>query len=154
MTDKKMQLDKIDLRILDILRKDGRISYRKLSELVNLTPRPCQARVERLEALGIIAGYRALIKAPRDKSSIIVLAQIVLADHGRSQAPFEEEMRANPAVLDCWLVSGTFDFLVRLACEDLDEYRRIANAWLESPRYRIEKIVTSAELQTIKRDIA
>ncbi|WP_205192810.1 Lrp/AsnC family transcriptional regulator, partial [Burkholderia sp. LMG 13014] len=52
MTDKKMQLDKIDLRILDILRTDGRISYRKLSELVNLTPRPCQARVERLEALG------------------------------------------------------------------------------------------------------
>ncbi|KVG28305.1 Lrp/AsnC family transcriptional regulator [Burkholderia ubonensis] len=151
MPDKKMQLDKIDLRILDILRNDGRISYRQLSERVNLTPRPCQARVERLEALGIIAGYRAVIRAPRDKKSIVVLAQIVLADHGRSQTPFEEEMRANPAVLDCWLVSGTFDFLVRLACEDLDEYRRIANAWLESPRFRIEKIVTTAELQVIKR---
>ncbi|AOJ65463.1 AsnC family transcriptional regulator [Burkholderia ubonensis] len=151
MPDKKMQLDKIDLRILDILRNDGRISYRQLSERVNLTPRPCQARVERLEALGIIAGYRAVIHAPRDKKSIVVLAQIVLADHGRSQTPFEEEMRANPAVLDCWLVSGTFDFLVRLACEDLDEYRRIANAWLESPRFRIEKIVTTAELQVIKR---
>ncbi|MFM0208592.1 Lrp/AsnC family transcriptional regulator [Paraburkholderia sediminicola] len=154
MTDKKMQLDKIDLRILDILRNDARISYRKLSELVNLTPRPCQARVERLEALGVITGYRAVIKPPRDKQSIVVLAQIVLADHGRSQAPFEQEMRANPAVLDCWLVSGSFDFLVRLACEDLDEYRRIANAWLESPRYRIEKIVTSAELQAIKRSVA
>ncbi|KVT73637.1 AsnC family transcriptional regulator [Burkholderia ubonensis] len=151
MPDKKMQLDKIDLRILDILRNDGRISYRQLSERVNLTPRPCQARVERLEALGIIAGYRAVIRAPRDKKPIVVLAQIVLADHGRSQTPFEEEMRANPAVLDCWLVSGTFDFLVRLACEDLDEYRRIANAWLESPRFRIEKIVTTAELQVIKR---
>ncbi|KVZ02132.1 AsnC family transcriptional regulator [Burkholderia ubonensis] len=151
MPDKKMQLDKIDLRILDILRNDGRISYRQLSERVNLTPRPCQARVERLEALGIIAGYRAVIHAPSDKKSIVVLAQIVLADHGRSQTPFEAEMRANPAVLDCWLVSGTFDFLVRLACEDLDEYRRIANAWLESPRFRIEKIVTTAELQVIKR---
>ncbi|MXN73864.1 winged helix-turn-helix transcriptional regulator [Burkholderia sp. 4701] len=154
MPDKKMQLDKIDLRILDILRHDGRISYRKLSERVNLTPRPCQARVERLEAMGVITGYRAVIDAPRDKKSIVVLAQIVLADHGRSQAPFEDEMRANPAVLDCWLVSGTFDFLVRLACDDLDEYRRIANAWLESPRYRIEKIVTAAELQVIKRSAA
>ncbi len=154
MPDKKMQLDKIDLRILDILRNDGRISYRKLSERVNLTPRPCQARVERLESMGVIAGYRAVIHASRDKKSIVVLAQIVLADHGRSQAPFEDEMRANPAVLDCWLVSGTFDFLVRLACDDLDEYRRIANAWLESPRYRIEKIVTTAELQVIKRSAA
>ncbi|MGU7781210.1 Lrp/AsnC family transcriptional regulator [Burkholderia sp. PU8-34] len=154
MPDKKMQLDKIDLRILDILRNDGRISYRKLSELVNLTPRPCQARVERLEALGIIEGYRAVINAPRETKPIVVLAQIVLADHGRSQVPFEEEMRANPAVLDCWLVSGTFDFLVRLACEDLDEYRRIANRWLESSRYRIEKIVTTAELQVIKRSAA
>ncbi|MCA7969115.1 Lrp/AsnC family transcriptional regulator [Burkholderia sp. AU39826] len=153
MTDKKMQLDKIDLRILDILRTDGRISYRKLSERVNLTPRPCQARVERLEALGVIEGYRAVINAPRTTKPIVVIAQIVLADHGRSQAPFEEEMRANPAVLDCWLVSGTFDFLVRLACEDLDEYRRIANVWLESPRFRIEKIVTTAELQTIKRSV-
>ncbi|MGU7774580.1 Lrp/AsnC family transcriptional regulator [Burkholderia sp. MR1-5-21] len=154
MPDKKMQLDKIDLRILDILRNDGRISYRKLSELVNLTPRPCQARVERLEALGIIEGYRAVINAPHETKPIVVLAQIVLADHGRSQTPFEEEMRANPAVLDCWLVSGTFDFLVRLACEDLDEYRRIANVWLESSRYRIEKIVTTAELQVIKRSVA
>ena len=68
MTDKKMQLDKIDLRILDILRTDGRISYRKLSGAVNLTPRPCQARVERLEALGVIEGYRAVIKAPRATS--------------------------------------------------------------------------------------
>ncbi|QCP54569.1 Lrp/AsnC family transcriptional regulator [Trinickia violacea] len=153
MADKKMQLDKIDLKILDVLRNDGRISYRQLSERVNLTPRPCQARVERLEALGVIAGYRAVIRPPREKQSIVVLAQIVLADHGRSQAPFEEEMRASPAVLDCWLVSGTFDFLVRLACEDLDEYRRIANAWLESPRFKIEKIVTTAELQTIKRSV-
>ena len=83
--------------------------------------------MERLEALGVIEGYRAVIKAPRATKPIVVIAQITLADHGRSQAPFEDEMRANPAVLDCWLVSGTFDFLVRLACEDLDEYRRIAN---------------------------
>ncbi len=154
MSGKKTQLDRIDLRILDILRHDARISYRELSERVHLTARPCQARVERLEALGIITGYRAVIETPRDRPSIIVLAQIVLADHNRSQIAFEEEMRANPAVLDCWLVSGAFDFLVRLACEDLDAYRRIANAWLDSPRYRIEKIVTSAELQAIKRSPA
>ncbi|WP_179400764.1 Lrp/AsnC family transcriptional regulator [Burkholderia guangdongensis] len=151
MTDKKAQLDKIDHRILDILRRDGRISYRELSERVNLTPRPCQARVQRLEALGVIEGYRAVVRLPDDERLIVVLAQVVLADHGRSQGPFEDEMRAHPAVLDCWLVSGAFDFLVRLACRDLAEYHELANAWLANPRFRIEKIVTTTELQTIKR---
>lgn len=149
--DKKPELDKIDQKIIEILQVDGRISYQKLSEQVNLTPRPCQERVRRLEALGVIAGYRAVIKPQRVERSIIVLAQIALADHARSQAPFETEMRNNDAVLDCWLVSGTFDFLVRLACRDLEEYRELANGWLVSNRFKIEKIVTTTELQVIKR---
>jgi DNA-binding Lrp family transcriptional regulator len=150
MSDKKAPLDKIDQKILEVLRVEGRISYRELSERVNLTPRPCQARVERLEAMGVIQGYRAVIKTP-SAGKTVVIAQIALADHGRSQGPFEAEMRRNPAVLDCWLVSGSFDFLVRLAFDDLDDYGRLAAQWLESPLFRIEKIVTAAELQAIKR---
>jgi len=153
MTEKKLQLDRIDLRILEVLRSEGRISYRELSERVNLTPRPCQARVERLEALGVIEGYRAVVKLPPTRKTIVI-AQVALADHGRSQGPFEEEMRSNPTVLDCWLVSGSFDFLVRMACEDLDHYRRVADVWLQSPHFRIEKIVTAAELQAIKRSLS
>ncbi|NML34452.1 Lrp/AsnC family transcriptional regulator [Paraburkholderia antibiotica] len=149
--DKKPELDKIDQKIIEILQVDGRISYQKLSEQVNLTPRPCQERVRRLEALGVIAGYRAVIKPQRVERSIIVLAQIALADHARSQGPFEAEMRNNEAVLDCWLISGTFDFLVRLACRDLEQYRDFANSWLVSNRFKIEKIVTTTELQVIKR---
>ncbi len=152
MAERKVQLDRIDLRILEVLRSEGRISYRQLSERVNLTPRPCQARVERLEAMGVIEGYRAVVKLPAARKTIVI-AQVALTDHGRSQGPFEEEMRNNPAVLDCWLVSGSFDFLVRLACEDLDDYRRIADLWLKSPHFRIEKIVTAAELQAIKRSL-
>ncbi|MDE1180985.1 Lrp/AsnC family transcriptional regulator [Paraburkholderia sp.] len=149
--DKKTGLDKIDQKILEILQVEGRISYQKLSEQVNLTPRPCQERVRRLEAIGVIAGDKAVIKPPQAERSIIVLAQIALTDHARSQAPFEAEMRSNESVLDCWLVSGTFDFLVRLACRDLEEYRELANAWLVSNRFKIEKIVTTTELQVIKR---
>jgi len=152
MAEKRNQLDKIDLRILEVLSSEGRISYRELSERVNLSPRPCQTRVERLEAMGVIEGYRAVVKIPAPRKTIVI-AQIALTDHGRSQGPFEEEMRSNPAVLDCWLVSGAFDFLVRLACEDLDDYRRLADVWLQSPHFRLEKIVTAAELQAIKRSL-
>jgi Lrp/AsnC family leucine-responsive transcriptional regulator len=109
MAEKRNQLDKIDLRILEVLSSEGRISYRELSERVNLSPRPCQTRVERLEAMGVIEGYRAVVKIPAPRKTIVI-AQIALTDHGRSQGPFEEEMRSNPAVLDCWLVSGAFDF--------------------------------------------
>ncbi|TDN58840.1 Lrp/AsnC family transcriptional regulator [Paraburkholderia sp. BL10I2N1] len=151
MTEGKIQLDKIDQRIIDILRLDGRISYRELSERVNLTPRPCQARVQRLEALGVIKGYRAVVRLPQDEPPVILLAQIALGDHVRSQEMFEEEVRSNPAVLDCWLVSGVFDFLVRIACRNLAEYHALANAWLANPRFNVEKVTTTTELQTIKR---
>jgi Lrp/AsnC family leucine-responsive transcriptional regulator len=150
MAEGAVQLDNIDRKILEILREEGRISYRALSERVHLTPRPCQARVERLQSLGVIQGYRAIIQAPASRQTLII-AQVALADHGRSQGPFEAELRQNPAVVDAWLVSGSFDFLVRLAFDHLDDYGRLASSWLESPLFRIEKIITAAELQAIKR---
>lgn len=135
---KKLTLDRIDRKILDVLRQDGRIAYKKLSELVNLTPRPCLERVKRLKRAGIIAGYTAVVNLPS-------------TDHGHSQAAFEQELRSVDAVLDCWLVSGSFDFLVRIACRDMEQYRELAHTWLTSSKFKIDKIVTTTELQVIKR---
>lgn len=148
---KPITLDRIDLKILDVLKQDGRISFQKLSELVNLTHRPCLERVRQLERAGIIKGYTAIIDIPSTERPVIVIAQIALIDHARSQTPFEQELRKTEAVLDCWLVSGTFDFLVRLACRDMEHYRTLTTAWLESKEFKIDKILTNTELQIIKR---
>ena len=98
--EKKIRLDRIDHKILEILRRDGRISYQKLSEQVNLTARPCLERVRSLERDGIIRGYSAIVELPEPEHAFVVQAQIALADHGRSQPVFEQEMRARRP--KCW----------------------------------------------------
>ncbi len=145
-------LDAIDHRILEILQKDGRITWQALSEKVHLTPRPCQERVRKLERAGIITGYHARVAPSAGQRSITVHAQIALASQsGRAaQQAFEAEARRRPEVQDCWLVSGPFDYLVRLVVPDLEAYRALTSDWLGRETFRIEKIVGSPELQTIK----
>ena len=149
--EKKARLDRIDKKILEILSQDGRISYQKLSEQVNLTARPCLERVRLLERAGIIRGYSAIIELPEPAHAFVIQAQIALADHGHSQAAFEQEVCKTPEVLDCWLVGGSFDFLVRIGCRDMEHYRLLADSWLTSKKLRVDKIVTLTELQTFKR---
>lgn len=152
MTDSKARLDRIDLQILDILQRDGRLPFQRLSEQVNLTPRPCLERVRRLEKTGVIKGYSAIVDLPRTSPPLVILAQITLADHLVSQQAFIAEIQRTPQVQDGWMVSGTVDFLLRIACQHIDEYRQLADAWLASTAFRIEKILTATELQAIKRD--
>nr|WP_208757920.1 Lrp/AsnC family transcriptional regulator [Yersinia aleksiciae] len=149
--EKKARLDRIDKKILEILSLDGRISYQKLSEQVNLTARPCLERVRLLERAGIIRGYSAIIELPEPEHAFVIQAQIALADHGQSQAAFEQEVRKTPEVLDCWLVGGSFDFLVRIGCRNMEHYRLLADNWLTSKKFRVDKIITLTELQVIKR---
>ncbi|WP_213991803.1 winged helix-turn-helix transcriptional regulator [Sodalis sp. dw_96] len=149
--EKKTRLDKIDRKIIEVLQKDGRISFQKLSERVNLTARPCLERVRNMERTGVIRGYTALIEFPEPEHAFIIQAQVALADHGRSQAAFVREVQHTEEVLDCWLVSGSFDFLARIGCRDVDHYRRLADSWLASKKFRVDRIVTITELQAIKR---
>lgn len=145
-------LDAIDLRILEILRKDGRITWQRLSEKIHLTPRPCQERVRKLEQAGVITGYGARIAPSAGQRTVTVHAQVALASQsGRAaQQAFETEVRRCPEVQDCWLVSGPFDYLVRLTFSDLEAYRALTSDWLAREAFRIEKIVGSPELQTVK----
>lgn len=146
-----MQLDRIDLQILDILRRDGRITYQALSEQVHLTARPCQERVRKLEQAGYIRGYHADVALPQQEG-VVVLAQLALGDKlGRSaQLAFEQTMRDCDEVEDCWLVSGEFDYQLRVRCRDLAHFRELSGSWLDDARFRIARIVSSPQLQQIK----
>ncbi|SCK19005.1 Lrp/AsnC family transcriptional regulator [Vogesella sp. LIG4] len=146
-----MQLDRIDLQIISILRHDARITYQALSEMVHLTARPCQERVRKLERAGVIRGYHAEVVLPQAES-VVVMAQLALGDKlGRgTQLAFEQTMRDTPEVEDCWLISGEFDYQLRVRCRDLAHFRELSGSWLDDTRFRINRIVSNPQLQQIK----
>lgn len=149
-------LDRIDHAILDVLRRDGRITYQRLSELVNLTPRPCLERVRKLEKLGVISGYGALIDMKRVAPSLTLFVQVALSNQsGRAaQKAFEAALAGAAWVLDVYLVSGQFDYLIRMECRDMSHYRELTETWLADARFHIDKIASSPELAALKRTLA
>ncbi len=144
-------LDRIDLGILRALQQDGRLSAQALSERVSLSPRACLDRIRRLESAGYITGYRALLDRARLGAGIAVFAQITLTDQRTTtRQRFEARIARCDEVVGCWLVSGEFDYLVRLVCPDLDAYHRISNAWIDDLSMSVARVVSNAELETVK----
>ncbi|HUN93222.1 MAG TPA: Lrp/AsnC family transcriptional regulator [Burkholderiaceae bacterium] len=145
------ELDRIDRQILQVLQRDGRITNQALSERVALSPRACLDRVRRLEKSGVISGYLALLEPRQLGSLLTIVVEVSLRDqsaatHGR----FEQRMRSCDEVVECFLVSGACDYVLRLACSSLDHYRELTNAWTDDPALGIERIASKPELQTIK----
>jgi len=117
-------LDRTDKRILEALQADGRISNVRLARQVNLTPTPCLERVKRLERDGYIRGYTALLDPEMMDAGLLVFAEISLTHTARDVfRKFRREARMLPEVLDCHLVSGNFDYLIKARVRDMQEYR-------------------------------
>ncbi|RME18653.1 MAG: winged helix-turn-helix transcriptional regulator [Alphaproteobacteria bacterium] len=119
-------LDRIDRRILAILTRDGRISMTDLARAVGLSKTPVIARVRRLEAEGVILGYRAELSARRLGLDHIAFLEVRLSDT-REQAlqAFNAAVRAIPEVEECHMIAGGFDYLVKIRTRDIGEYRRV-----------------------------
>ena len=144
-------LDRIDRQILEILQRDGRVTNQALSERVALSPRACLDRVRRLEKAGIISGYLALLEPRLIGSLLTVVVEVSLRDQSAAtHARFEQRMRASDEVVECFLVSGQCDYVLRLACRSLDHYRELTNAWTDDAALGIERISSKPELQTVK----
>lgn len=145
------ELDRIDQRILEILQRDGRMTNQALSEQIALSPRACLERVRRLERSGLIAGYMAVIEPRKLGGLLTIVVEVTLKDQTQAtHSRFEQRMRAADEVVECFLVSGLCDYVLRLACRDLDHYRELTNAWTDDPALGVEKITSKPELQTIK----
>ncbi len=119
-------LDRIDRRILECLQNDGRISNVQLARKVNLTPTPCIERVKRLERQGYIRGYTAILDPELVNASLLVFVEIDLS-HNSPDAfrKFREEARRLPEIMDCHLVSGNFDYLIKARVSDMKAYREL-----------------------------
>jgi len=119
-------LDRTDRRILECLQADGRISNVQLARQVNLTPTPCIERVKRLEQHGYIRGYTAILDPALVNASLLVFVEIDLS-HTSPDAfrRFREEAQKLPEIMDCHLVSGNFDYLIKARVSDMKAYREL-----------------------------
>jgi DNA-binding Lrp family transcriptional regulator len=146
-----MELDRADLKLLELLQKDGRVTVQALSEAIHLSARATLNRVRKLESEGVIQGYRAMVNRAALGEQVCVFAEIALKDQRQvSLQRFEKRMASTPEVVGCWVVSGRYDYLVRIACPHLAQYHRLINGWLDEAALGVEKIVTNIEMQTIK----
>ncbi|MPS98863.1 MAG: Lrp/AsnC family transcriptional regulator [Pseudomonas sp.] len=145
-------LDRIDEAIIDVLRHDGRITFEKLSTLVHLTPRPCLERVRKLERRGVIRGYGAIIDLQKVSPGLSLLVLVALSNQsGRAaQKAFEATMRSCPEVYECHLISGHFDYSLRMRCRDMEHYRVLTEHWMNDDALHIDKLVAHPELAAVK----
>ncbi|GAB2802773.1 Lrp/AsnC family transcriptional regulator [Halomonas shantousis] len=145
-----MKLDRYDLKILEILAKDGRITKSRLAEAINLSVSPCWERVRRLEKAGIIEGYGARIDSRLLVKRTPVWMQIELKAHNaESFSRFERAMRDTPEVTECVAVGGGVDYLVKVEADSIDAYQRLIDAWLVS-ELGIERYFTYIVTKTVK----
>ena len=120
------ELDRIDRKILDALQRQGRLPLTELAHEVGLSTSPVTERVRRLEREGVITGYYARLDPSSVKASLLVFVEISLAY--KSGDIFEEFRRAalhEPRVLECHLVSGRFDYLIKARLSAMSEYREL-----------------------------
>ncbi|MCY1126373.1 Lrp/AsnC family transcriptional regulator [Frigidibacter sp. RF13] len=126
-----MELDATDRRILSALQKEGRLTNADLSERVNLSPSACHRRVARLEEEGFIGAYVALLDARRMGRPTTVFVEITLSGQADEVLEaFETEVRRVPDVLECHLMAGTADYLLKVVAQDTDDFARIHRQYL------------------------
>ena len=126
-----MTLDEIDRRILTALQRKGRLSNSDLSETVNLSPSACHRRVQRLEADGYIRDYVALLDARKMGVPTTVFVEITLQGQADEVLEaFEKAVARVPAVLECHLMAGSADYLLKVVAENTEDFARIHRQFL------------------------
>ena len=127
MSSESTDIDRIDSRILDVLQRDGRISNLKLAEAVALSPTAVLARVQRLTRAGYILGYEARLNPLLLGAGMLVFVEVLL---DRTSANVFEQFKAavqvRAEIMECHLVAGGFDYLLKIRCADMNAYRQFS----------------------------
>ena len=126
------RLDRSDLKILAQLQRRGRVTNVTLSEAVGLSASPCLLRVKRLEKAGFIAGYGAQINLAKLGETVSVFTEVTLADHKLDDfARFETEIRGVEELVECHLISGGYDYLLKFVARGVGHYQEIVEDLLK-----------------------
>lgn len=126
------KLDRIDLKILAELQRNGRITNVELAELVNLSPSPCLMRVKKLQKAGYIMGYSALIDVASLGDTLTVFTEFTLKNHRQIDfARFQEALEKVPSCVECHLVSGGYDYLTKFVTSSITSYQNVVEALID-----------------------
>ncbi|MBX9457791.1 MAG: Lrp/AsnC family transcriptional regulator [Rhizobium sp.] len=143
------KLDHIDLAILKTLQENGRISNADLADRIGLSASSCSRRLDILEKTGVISGYHARVSHKALDYKMMVIVHISLSGQfAKTLAEFEAAVKRVPNILVCYLMSGEYDYILRVACKDLEDYERIHRDWLSALPH-VVKINSSFALREI-----
>lgn len=144
------KLDDIDRRILRTLQKDGRMQNIELAGKVGLSPSPCLRRVKMLEEAGVIERYVALLNASKIGMGLTVFARIWLTGQDAETVDhFTDEVKRLPQIVECHLMAGDCDFILRVVAADLDDYRKFQINHLTRIK-GVQSVKTEIPMQKIK----
>lgn len=146
-----MHLDRYDKAILKALQRDGRISNVQLAAQVSLSESACLRRVRALEDSGLIDRYAALLNQARSGLSVDVFVHIGLhREENRELQAFEEAVRSIPEVMECYLMTGEFDYLLRVVVADMADYERLhKDALTRLPG--VARVNSSVAIRTVQK---
>jgi Lrp/AsnC family leucine-responsive transcriptional regulator len=147
-----LELDAVDIRILNLLQSDARLSVRQLAKKINLSTTPVHERLKRLESSGVIDHYGAVINTARIGSFIAFFVNITLKEHSTRQGgEFIGQITAFPEVVEFHVIGGEHDFMIKVIVPDMTAYRRFFIEQLGNiPNIaRLQSIIV---LDTVKKD--
>lgn len=144
-------LDRYDRALLQVLQREGRITNSELAARVHLSESACLRRVRALEAAGLIEGYAAVINQQRAGCPVNVFVSITLERQERADLrAFEEAIRRLPEVMECYLMSGEYDYLVRVVVADTADFERVHSQHLTSLPH-VARVHSSFALRTVQK---
>lgn len=147
-------MDKYDKSILEALQRDGRISNVQLAGLISLSESACLRRVRALEESGVIDRYAALLSQPKVGLSGSVFVHIGLHREEESElAAFEEAVRDIPEVMECYLMTGEFDYLLRVVVSDMADFERLHHDSL-TRLPGVARVNSSVAIRTVQKKTA
>lgn len=127
----EVELDRIDFKILEYLQRMGRCSNIELADQVGLSASPCLARVKRLQRIGVIEGYGAHLALAKLGDTFIVFTEVTISNHRRSDLRrFEAAAQNIPEVMECYNVSGGYDFLIKVVVRDVIHFQGVMDGML------------------------
>ncbi|WP_430441590.1 Lrp/AsnC family transcriptional regulator [Shinella sp.] len=149
-----MKLDAIDLRILEAIQENGRITKLALAEKAGLSPTPCWLRLRKLEKAGIVTGYHARVAVRRLAPVASVMMEVTLANHRQADFDrFERAVTATPEIVACWSVGGGVDYILKIMAPDIDAYQRLVDDLLDR-ELGIDRYFTYIVTKTVKEETA
>jgi Lrp/AsnC family transcriptional regulator, leucine-responsive regulatory protein len=115
--------DKKDLAILQLLQENARITVKEISEKIHLSTTPVHERIKRMEESGIITQYATLVNHSKVKKGLTVICYVSLKEHGKKAgAKFIQTIKNLNEVIECFSISGEFDFMLKVVCENMNDY--------------------------------